>query len=38
MQTTPLTPKDFVDTNKYVRCAVIFLFAAAMASQQKHEV
>jgi hypothetical protein len=29
-----LTPKDFVDTNKDVRCAVIFLFAAAIAHGQ----
>jgi cytochrome c551/c552 len=29
-----LTPKDFVDTNKDVRCAVIFLFAVAIAHGQ----
>ena len=28
---TPLTPKDFVDIKRDVRCAVIFLFAGAMA-------
>ena len=29
-----MTPKDFVDTNKDVRCAVIFLFVAAIAHGQ----
>ena len=28
---TPLTPKDFVDTTKYVRCGRIMLVVAAMA-------
>jgi cytochrome c551/c552 len=31
---TPLTLKDFTDINEDVRCAVIFLFAAAMAHGQ----